>query len=73
MTAGKTYRYRVTGFVNGPTQVNITSKQYFPAGMAPSSSGGCATSPLPTVPGVTPLKTMQLSLNPLTRTVSLKK
>ncbi|HEX3142354.1 MAG TPA: M36 family metallopeptidase [Pyrinomonadaceae bacterium] len=73
MTAGKTYRYRVTGFVNGPTQVNITSKQYFPAGMAPSSSGGSATSPLPTVPGVTPLRTMQLSFNPLTRTVSLKK
>jgi len=73
MTAGRTYRYRVTGFVNGPTQVNITSKQYFPAGMAPSSGGGSATTPLPTVSGVTPLRTMQLSFNPLTRTVSLKK
>jgi hypothetical protein len=72
MTPGKTYRYRVTGFVNGPTQVNIASKQYFPAGMAPSGSGSTASS-LPTVQGVTLLKTMQLTFNPLTKTVSLKK
>jgi hypothetical protein len=72
MTPGKTYRYRVTGFVNGPTQVNIASKQYFPAGMAPSGSGSSGSS-LPTVQGVTVLKTMQLTFNPLTKTVSLKK
>jgi Zn-dependent metalloprotease len=71
MTPGKTYRYRVTGFVNGPTQVNIASKQYFPAGMAPSGSG--SSSSLPTVQGVTLLRTMQLTFNPLTKTVSLKK
>jgi hypothetical protein len=73
MTPGKTYRYRVTGFVNGPTQVNIVSKQYFPAGMAPSGSGSSGSSLLPTVPGVTLLKTLTLTFNPLTKTVSLKK
>jgi hypothetical protein len=73
MTPGKTYRYRVTGFVNGPTQVNIVSKQYFPAGMAPSGSGSSGSSQLPTVPGVTLLKTLQLTFNPLTKMVSLKK
>ena len=72
LTPGKTYRYRVTGFVNGPTQVNIASKQYFPAGMAPSGSGSSGSS-LPTVQGVTLLKTMQLTFNPLTKTVSFKK
>jgi len=72
ITPGKTYRYHVTGFVNGPTQVNIRSKQYFPAGMAPSDSGSGGTSLLPTVQGVTPLKTLQFLFNPLTKTVSLK-
>src|SRR5881398_3240193 len=57
---GKTYRYHVTGFVNGPTQVNIQSKQYFPAGMAPSGSTSGSSS-LPTLQGVTPLKTVQLT------------
>jgi len=73
LTPGKTYRYHVTGFANGPTQVNITSKQYFPAGMAPTGSGSSGTSSqLPTIQGVSPLKTMQLSFNPLTKTVILK-
>src|SRR5206468_447826 len=30
ITPGQTYIYRVVGYVNGPTQVNISSKQYFP-------------------------------------------
>jgi len=72
ITPGKTYRYHVTGFVNGPTQVNISSKQYFPAGMAPSGSGSGSSSLLPTVQGVTPLRTLQFVFNPLTKTVSLK-
>ncbi len=71
LTPGKTYRYHVTGFVNGPTQVNITSKQYFPAGMAPSGSGS-SSSLLPTIQGVNSLKTIKLSFNPLTKVVSLK-
>ncbi len=49
ITPGKTYRYRVVGFVNGPTQVNIPSKQYFPAGMGPAVGGGSGSSALPTV------------------------
>ncbi len=71
ITPGKTYRYRVTGFVNGPTQVNIQSKQYFPAGMAPSgaSSSGSGTQ-LPTIGGSTPLQLLRFSVNPLTKTVS---
>lgn len=72
MTPGKTYIYRVTGFVNGPTQVNIVSKQYFPAGMAPSGGSGSGSTTLPTIPGVTPLRTLQMSFNPLTKMVTLK-
>ena len=69
LTPGKTYRYRVTGFVNGPTQVNINSKQYFPAGMAPTGSSG-ASSPLPTITGITPARVIQFRVNPLTKTVT---
>lgn len=69
MTPGQTYIYRVTGFVNGPTQVNIVSKQYFPAGMAPSGSSG-GSSGLPAIPGVSALRTLQLTFNPLTRSVT---
>lgn len=72
LTAGKTYRYRVVGFVNGPTQVNITSKQYFPAGQAPSGGTSGSGSSLPTVSGFTALKVMQFTVNPLTKTVSVK-
>src|SRR5205085_1533017 len=71
MVPGKTYRYHVTGFANGPTQANIVSKQYFPAGMAPSGSASSGPS-LPTVTGVTALKTLSLTMNPLTKTVSLR-
>src|SRR5205085_4102924 len=71
MTPGKTYRYHVTGFANWPTQVNITSKQYFPAGMAPTGTSS-SSSALPTVNGVIALKTLSLTFNPLTKTVSLK-
>jgi hypothetical protein len=72
LTPGKTYRYHVTGFVNGPTQVNIQSKQYFPAGMAPSGGSSNGSSSLPTVQGVTLLKTLRMPFNPLTKIVSLK-
>lgn len=56
----------VTAFANTPMQVNILSKQYFPTGMALSGSS------LPTVNEVTALKTLSLTFNPLTKTVSLK-
>jgi hypothetical protein len=72
ITPGKTYIYRVVGFVNGPTQVNISSKQYFPVGMGPSGSGSSGSSQLPTIPGIAPLRVMQFTVNPLTKTVSLK-
>ena len=72
ITPGKTYFYRVTGFVNGPTQVNIVSKQYFPAGTQPSDSGS-GSSTLPALSGVTPLRTLSFTFNPLTRTVSISR
>jgi hypothetical protein len=75
ITPGKTYRYRVVGFINGPTQVNIASKQYFPAGMAPGGGGGSGSggsSLLPTVQGSTALRVLQFTVNPLTNTVSIK-
>jgi hypothetical protein len=73
MTPGKTYIYRVTGFVNGPTQVNIVSKQYFPAGMAPGSSSGSGSTALPTIQGVNTLQTVRLTFNPLTKVVTVLK
>jgi len=71
MTPGRTYIYRVTGYISGPTQFNITSKQYFPAGMAPSGSSGNA-SPLPAIPGVSAVSVVRFMVNPLTRTVTLQ-
>jgi Zn-dependent metalloprotease len=72
ITPGKTYRYRVNGFVSGPTQVTISSKQYFPAGTAPSGSGSSSGTSLPTINGVTPMGVLQFTVNPLTKTVSVK-
>ena len=72
ITPGQTYIYRVVGFVNGPTQVNITSKQYFPVGMGPAGSGsGGSSSQLPTIQGTSLLQPLQFTVNPLTKTVSL--
>jgi hypothetical protein len=71
ITPGKTYRYRVTGFVNGPTQVVINSKQYFPAGLAPSGSS-VASGSLPTIPGVTTVQPLQFTVNPLTKSVTVQ-
>ena len=71
ITPGKTYRYRVVGFVNGPTQITINSKQYFPAGMAPNGGSGSSGS-LPTIPGVTSVGALQFTVNPLTKSVTLK-
>jgi hypothetical protein len=73
ITPGKTYIYRVVGYVSGPTQVNISSKQYFPAGMAPAGGGsGGSPSQLPTIPGIVPLRFMQFTVNPLTKLVTIK-
>jgi len=74
ITPGETYVYRVIGFVNAPTQVTITSKQYFPAGMGPEDGGGggASTPLLPTVQGSTALRVLQFTVNPLTKTVSIK-
>jgi hypothetical protein len=72
LTPGKTYRYRVVGYVSGPTQFNISSKQYFPSGMGPDSSGtGTGSSSfLPSIQGAKTLKLVRFSVNPLTKVVS---
>jgi hypothetical protein len=72
LTPGKTYRYRVVGYVSGPTQFSITSKQYFPAGMGPGSSGANSGSSsfLPSVQGAKPLRLVRFSVNPLTKVVT---
>jgi hypothetical protein len=73
ITPGKTYIYRVVGFANGPTQVNISSKQYFSQGMGPAAgSSSSGSSQLPTVQGTTVVRLVQFTVNPLTKTVSVK-
>jgi hypothetical protein len=70
---GKTYIYRVVGYVSGPTQVNITSKQFLNAGAGSSgSSGGGSPALLPTTNGILPLNVMRFSVNPLTKAVTVK-
>lgn len=72
ITPGRTYTYRVVGFANGPTQFTITSKQYFPAGQAPSSSGSSSSgsSFLPSVSGFKVVKLIRFTVNPLTGSVT---
>jgi hypothetical protein len=72
ITPGETYIYRVVGYVSGPTQVNISSKQYFPADVGPASGSGSEGSlALPTVQGIKAVRSSRFLANPLTRTVSL--
>ena len=71
ITPGKTYRYRVVGFANGPTQITINSKQFFPAGMVPSGGSG-SSGQLATIPGVTSVQALQFTVNPLTKSVTVK-
>jgi hypothetical protein len=71
ITPGQTYTYRVVGYVNGPTQVNISNKQYFPAGLAPASGSSGSSLALPTVRGISPVRSVRFLANPLTKTVSL--
>jgi hypothetical protein len=51
--------------------VVINSKQYFPAGLAPSGSS-VASASLPTISGVTAVQPLQFTVNPLTKTVAVK-
>jgi hypothetical protein len=71
ITPGQTYIYRVTGFVNGPTQVNISSKQYFPAGFESGSGSSGSSSALPTVQGILSVRSLRFLANRLTKTVTL--
>jgi hypothetical protein len=67
---GKTYIYRVIGYANAPTQFTITSTQFFSdsitGGGNSSSSFGQQTQ------GVSKVKLVRFTVNPLTKVVSFK-
>lgn len=74
---GRTYRYRVVGYVSGPTQFVITSRQYFPTGQAPGSgsSAGGSGSPfafLPAVHGTRATRFLRFTFNPITKNLTFK-
>ncbi len=64
---GQTYVYRVIGYGNGPTPFTITSEQF----ILGSGSGSASTFGSPTT-GVNSLHVVRFTVNPLTKTVSLK-
>lgn len=77
---GRTYRYRVVGFVNGPAQFTITSKQL--RIVPPGGDGGTGATDgtvnssngfLPPTTGVqTPTHLVRFTLNPLTKAVTVR-
>jgi hypothetical protein len=70
---GQTYVYRVIGFLNGPTQFTIASKQYFPAGQGPSGGSGSSSSAfLPSVQGFNVVQLVRFTVNPLTKSVTVQ-
>jgi hypothetical protein len=64
---GQTYTYRVIGYGSGPTPFTITSEQFIlGSGGGSGSTFGTATS------GVASLGVVRFTVNPLTRTISLR-
>jgi len=67
---GRTYVYRVIGYGNGPTQFTITSTQFFSdsitGGSGGSSFGGQSQQ------GLTSIRLVRFTVNPLTKAVSLR-
>lgn len=71
ITPGRTYRYRVEGFASGPTQFTITSTMFFFGSTGSSgASGSSGTLFLPSTQGVTVVRLIRFTVNPLTRTVT---
>ncbi len=69
---GRTYRYRVVGYVNGPAQFTIRSEQFL-VGSGNTTAGGTTTGSnfLPTASGVqAQTHLVRFTLNPLTQAVS---
>ncbi|HSK74011.1 MAG TPA: M36 family metallopeptidase [Pyrinomonadaceae bacterium] len=67
---GKTYIYRVVGFGNGPTPFQIVSTQFSSGTIGNTGSGGSSFGQATT--GFTPMKIVRFTVNPLTKTVSVK-
>ena len=69
---GRTYIYRVIGFINGPTQFTINSKMYFggpfATGDGGSTSGGSGL--MPAGQGFTLVQFVRFTVNPLTGSVT---
>lgn len=68
---GQTYIYRVIGYGNGPTPFSIRSEQYI-AGANGGSGGGRNSAFLPPRTGVTTMKLVRFTINPLTGAVSVR-
>jgi hypothetical protein len=68
---GKTYVYRVIGYVSGPTEFTIQSTQFFSDSITGQSSGGSQFTGSQTQ-GLMSLKLVRFTINPLTKSVSVK-
>jgi hypothetical protein len=68
---GRTYVYRVVGFVNGPTQFQIVSKQYFMPGTTGAGGSG-SSSFMPQTQGVMTVRKVRFAVNPLTKLVTVR-
>ena len=67
---GNTYIYRVIGYLNAPTQFTITSTQFFSDSITTPSSGSSFTGTQ--TQGVTNIRLVRFTVNPLTRAVSVR-
>lgn len=66
---GRTYIYRVVGYATAPTQFTITSSQFIDGN---AGSGGGSSAFLPSTQGVTATKLVRFTINPLTRSVTVR-
>jgi hypothetical protein len=67
LVPGQTYIYRVIGYVSGPTPFTITSEQFILG-----SSSGHGSPFRPPIRGVTSSRVVRFTVNPLTKTISLR-
>jgi hypothetical protein len=66
---GRTYVYRVVGFVTAPSQFVITSSQFIDGD---GGSGGGSSAFLPATQGVTVTRLVRFTVNPLTKSVTAR-
>lgn len=68
---GRTYKYRVIGYGAGPTQFTIESTQFFSDSITGGGSGGSSFGQQKPQ-GVTTVRLVRFTVNPLTRAVSVR-